>query len=171
MAKRDRLLNEQEHHKKAFIVYYELGEKRSVKQVAEQIGVSLSTVKLWSRSFGWQQRVRERDAEVARQVADRTLKSDVDESERNIKIVRLAMVRLARAIADGKVRMQLSDLDRLIRLQSLLEGQPDPAGVPQTADELIDLFATVDPEVTKAAFEKMERMGYGADCQPAGDDE
>jgi hypothetical protein len=37
----------------------------------------------------------------------------------------MALVRLAKAVADGQVRMTLSDLDRLIRLESFLRDEPD----------------------------------------------
>ncbi|MFC1476291.1 hypothetical protein ACFLQW_04755 [Candidatus Zixiibacteriota bacterium] len=155
MSKADRLINEQEHHKKAFECYVALGEKRSFKQVAQQIGVALSTVKLWSRSFGWRQRIRERDAQIARRVADRTLQSNLDEQDRNKRIVRMALVRLAKAIADGKVRMQLSDLDRLIRLQSYLEGPPKG---PMTMYDFVDELDDVDTRVIQAAVDALKEQ-------------
>ncbi len=159
MAKADRLGTEQEHHKKAFEYYVALGEKRSFKLVAKQACVSLSTVKLWSRSFGWRQRIRERDAQIARRVADQTLQSDIDEQDRNKKIVRMALVRLAKAIADGKVRMQLSDLDRLIRLQSHLEGPPPgPLSVYDVADELDDVDVRVLRSTIEALKEESRRL-------------
>ena len=67
----------------------------------------------------------QRDAQAARQLADRTLQSSVNDQERDLKIVEMALMRLAKAIADGKVRMQLSDLDRLLRLKALLAGYPE----------------------------------------------
>jgi transposase len=113
---------EDERHERAFAVYLSLGEKRSYKQVAAQVGVSLSTVKQWSKRYRWKERIAERDAEAARQVADNTLSNTVEEFTRNKKIVQMAMVKLAKAIADGRIKMQLGDLDRLIKLQSFLDG-------------------------------------------------
>jgi transposase len=153
MGKADRLINEQEHHKKAFEFYCALGEKRSHRQVAQQMDVSLATVKLWSRSFQWRERVGAREAEVARRVADRTLQSEVDEQDRNKRIVRMALVRLAKAIADGKVRFQLSDLDRMIRLQSYLEGPPKK---PWTVDDMADELTEVDVRVLRATVERLK---------------
>jgi len=119
------LQNEQEHQQKAFEYYFALGEKRSHTAVAEKFGVSVSAVKLWGRSFGWKRRVRERDAEVARTMAQRTLKDEVTHRTRNRQLVQLAIVQLARAIAGGKVKMTLSDLDRLVRLEAFLADEPD----------------------------------------------
>jgi hypothetical protein len=70
-------------------------------------------VKLWARSFGWQDRLRERDLEIARQVADRTVSGEVDRRERSLQIVHMALVQFAKTIAEGDLRMTLSDLDKL----------------------------------------------------------
>ena len=113
-------MTEQEHHKKAFEFYYGLGEGRSYRQVAQEHGVSLGAVKLWGRSFGWKRRVGERDAEVARALADQSLKDGVERSARNRKIIEMGLVRVAQDIAEGKVKVTMGDLDRLIRLEEFL---------------------------------------------------
>ncbi len=119
------LTTEQPHHERAFEYYYALGEKRSYEKVATEFGVSLSTVKLWGKSFRWKERIRERDIEVARQMASRTIGEEVSHRERNLQIVHMALVQLAKAVADGHVKMTLGDLDRLIRLESFLRDEPD----------------------------------------------
>jgi transposase len=113
-------MKEREHHKKAFEFYYALGEARSYRKVAEEFEVSLGTVKLWGRSFGWKASIRERDAEVARAMADRSMKEGIERSVRNSKIIEMGLVQVAKAIAEGKVKMTVSDLDRLIRLEEYL---------------------------------------------------
>jgi hypothetical protein len=119
------LQREQEHHQKAFEYYFALGEKRNYEAVAEKFGVSVSSVKLWGRSFGWKKRVRERDLEVARTMAQRSLKDEVTHRTRNRQLVQLSLVQLAKAIAGGKVKMTLSDLDKLVRLEAFLADEPD----------------------------------------------
>lgn len=119
------LAKEQPHHLRAFEHYYGLGEQRSYERVATELSVAPSTVKLWARSFGWRERLRERDLEVAREVAGRTLTDEVSRRERSLQIVHLAMVQLARAIADGEVKMTLADLDKLIRLEAFLSDEPE----------------------------------------------
>jgi len=114
------LTREQAHHSEAFECYYALGEARSYAAVARKLGVSASTVKLWGRSFGWAARVRERDGEVAREVARRTVTESAERKERDLQIVHMALVQLARAIAEGDVKMSMSDLDRLLRLETFL---------------------------------------------------
>jgi hypothetical protein len=119
------LATEKEHHEQAFEYYYGMGERRSYEKVAARFQVALSTVKLWGKSFHWKQRVRERDAELAREMAARTLSDEVSRRERSLKIVQLALVQLAKAIAEGKVKMTLGDLDKLIRLEAFLSDLPD----------------------------------------------
>ena len=118
---------EQEHHKKALEFYYGLGEGRNYKRVAEEYGVSLGAVKLWGRGFGWKRRIGERDAEVARALADENTKDGMERAARNRKIVGLALVQVAKAIAEGRVKPTISDLDRLIRLEEFLKEETTKA--------------------------------------------
>jgi hypothetical protein len=119
------LAKEQPHHLRAFEHYYGLGEQRSYERVATALSVAPSTVKLWARSFGWRDRLCERDLEVAREVAGRTMTEEVSRRERSLQIVHLAMVQLAKAIAEGEVKMTLADLDKLIRLEAFLCDEPE----------------------------------------------
>jgi hypothetical protein len=126
MSEGTRLLaKEQPHHLRAFEHYYGLGEQRSYERVATEFAVASSTVKLWARSFAWQNRIRERDLEIARDVAGRTMSDEVARRERSLQIVHMAMVQLAKAIVEGDLRMTLSDLDKLIRLEAFLSDEPE----------------------------------------------
>lgn len=142
MSDRRRVPTEHDRHKRAFEIYYSQGGGRSHDRVAKELKVSLATVKAWSRSFSWQRRVDERDAQAAREAADRSMQSGVEETERNLKIVRVALMKLAKGIADGKVKMQMGDLDRLIRLETFLrEGHGDPDAL-RTAEEVLTYVKT-----------------------------
>ena len=125
MAERTRIQTEKEHNTQAFEVYYALGPKRSHSAVAKKLGVSVSTIKNWSRSFRWQERIAERDTQVAREVASRTLNTEVARTQRSLQIVQMSIVQLAKAISQGKVKMTMQDLDRLLRLEMFLTDQPD----------------------------------------------
>jgi predicted transcriptional regulator len=114
---------EQEHHKRAFERYFAQGLKRSYQRVAEELGVSLSSVKFWSHKYRWQERLWEREAEVSRQVADRAMASEVADAERNLRIVRAALMKLAKGIVDGTIKPRIDDLPRLVQLeQELIHG-------------------------------------------------
>jgi len=103
-------------HLQAFERYYALGEKRTYMQVATEVGVDANTVKLWGRSFRWQERVQARDLEVARRMADRTLSSTLDDHTKRRRMVELALAKIIKAIAENRVRFQASDLERILRL-------------------------------------------------------
>ena len=117
---------ESEHHQ-AFELFASLGERRTYRGVASQLGVSERTIRHWARQGNWKQLLRERGVDEARRLADQTLEATVTQRSRNRKIVEMALMRLAKAVADGKVRMQLADIERLIRLQADLD-RPDIPG-------------------------------------------
>lgn len=114
-------MKEQGHHTKAFEYYYSLGDERTYPQVAEKFGVSIQSIKLWGRKFDWRKKLSEREVEVARAMATKSIDAEVSSRSRNKQLIQLALVQLAKAIAEGKVRMNLADLDRLIRLESFLD--------------------------------------------------
>ena len=118
---------EKESHKRAFEFYYSLGLKRTYKAVAAEFGVSVSTIKNWSRWFRWQDRLSEREAEIIRRMADKTLQKGVEQNERDLKIVQAAIVQVAKKIAGGQIKTQLRDLEWLIPLERSLSGVSFPA--------------------------------------------
>jgi len=52
-------------HKEAFEYYYNLGEKRGLREVTQNFNITLTAVANWSKAFNWQERVAIRDNEVA----------------------------------------------------------------------------------------------------------
>ena len=68
-------MTEREHHRRAFEAYYDLGRRRSLGKLAKKLGRPISSIKLWSREFNWQERLleRERDVALAMQLNDTPL--------------------------------------------------------------------------------------------------
>lgn len=157
MPTRKTLAQEKPHHRQAFEVYYGLGPKRSYRQVAEQLSVSLSAVKLMARSFSWTRRIHERDADVARRTADRAIDTQVNLLDRDQKIVHMALVKLAKGIADGQVKMQMGDLDRLIRLRTYLN-ECQRSTTPQTIDEAVDFVRGLPPDLKREFARKLQEQ-------------
>jgi hypothetical protein len=121
-------VKEQEHQKKAFEFYYGLGEGRSYKLVADEFGVAVPTVKIWGKAFGWRGRCSERDAQAVRTMADRSLEENVESLARNRKLVKMGLIQIARAVAEGKVKVTMADLDRLVRLEEYLREDAGAGG-------------------------------------------
>ena len=114
------LVKEQPHQVKAFEYYYSLGEHRSYEKVATEFRVAVSTVKLWGTSFGWMERIRDRDLEVAREVATRTLGSEVSRRERNTQIIQMAILQLNEQGWDrSPANERLARVDRFVHDRTL----------------------------------------------------
>jgi hypothetical protein len=136
MAEKTQNLTIPDIHQTAFELYHSLGNKRTYKAVAAQLGVSERTVRTWAKRNDWRQRISERDVGEARRLADQTMSTAMTRQGRNSKIVEMALVRLARGIADGKVRMHLADIERLIRLQAELDRRDIPGLEGRSVDEV-----------------------------------
>jgi predicted transcriptional regulator len=111
-----------DRHQQAFEVYAASGPKRTYRQVADQLGVSERTVRHWAKQEKWRQRLGEREAQAARHMADQVIGLSVAHAARNRKMVELALMKVIKAINSDKVKIQVGDLDRLLRLQAFLDG-------------------------------------------------
>lgn len=106
---------------------YATGPKLTLQEVARETGVSVRTIKTWAKKYAWKQRFQAREKSVASRLAGQAL-TQVEETERNLKIVRLAIGRIAKAIGDGQVKMNMADLESLIRMEEHLLGKSDASG-------------------------------------------
>ena len=142
MTKSQTPLREQEHHRKAFELYASQGHGHSYEKVAEALDVWVVSVKQWGRTYGFRRRVQERELETARQIADRTLQTTITDQERYHKIVRMAVTKLVKAIAEDRVKLQAADLDPLIRLEDYLSHTREGGafGAVPTVEELLNAF-------------------------------
>lgn len=116
-------LKADQRHEKAYALFVSLGPKRTLKKVAEQTGLSVSTIKAWAKHENWKGRLAEQESQQARQVIDRNLHDGAQETSRNIRLVQMALLALAKNIREGKVTGVMSDIDRLIRLEEYLTGK------------------------------------------------
>ncbi len=116
----------------AFAFYASLDpKKRKYADVADRFGVSLASVKLWASKGKWRQRVADRDVRVARRAMDKAETGEADTRARYLKVIELALMKLARGIAEGEVKGTFSGLDRLVRLKVFLEEPDVGQGGPQ----------------------------------------
>ena len=156
-----RIARETRQHQQAYEVYRDMGPSRTLSGVAAQLGVSPTSVQRWSKSFDWPRRAKTYDADVARKTVDIAEKQGVETEAkaraRNLKLVQMGLMKLAQALASGDVRFQLSDLDRLLKLEALINGQasgeggggaplvPEDAGLAEKSAE--ELWQLIDDEV------------------------
>jgi hypothetical protein len=126
MSKADAVPTERDHHKKAFEVFFSLGDRRTYRAAATQLGVSVSSLKAWNRALGWAERISERDAEGVRQATARSMSDAVAETERNLKMIRAAKSKVMKDILEGKAKSASGDLAKFIQLEREIQGRPDP---------------------------------------------
>ena len=121
----DKLTKENELQSRAFELYYGLGEKRSLKAVAETIGRTERTVAGWSRSFNWVARVTQRNIENAQNKRDEAVNTQLtDVRTRYRVIINNFMAELAKRVAKGEIKVRnIQDFERLVKLDLLLMGE------------------------------------------------
>lgn len=121
----DKLSKENELQRKAFELYYGLGDKRSLRAVAETIGRTERTVAGWSRSFNWVARVTQRNIEDAQNSKEAKITAELTDVRTKYRIlINNLMADFSKDIAQGKVKVKnINDFDRLVKLDMLLMGE------------------------------------------------
>ncbi len=166
MAKR--VKRETQRHLEAFELYVAQGGRRSYRQVARAMGTSIGAVKLWSLSFDWPARARRRDAGIARKLAKKTDQTIVQVKARYHVIVHKFVEALCKHHLGKDLKSlrhpektTLTDLERLVRLDLMLLGQPDLVARLETgrARELDTALAELSPAELRALVATAKREG------------
>lgn len=133
MSSENRYQTETLRQRQAFVFYYELGPKRSYKKVADNQGVSVSTIKNWSRAFSWRLGVEALDShETARLLRLSSLQAQ-EQPELLLKVVDAAEGYSLNCLADMKAGSTVRDLVKVIEARLDLEEQLVKDGDPEAA--------------------------------------
>lgn len=121
-------LSKESHlQQEAFELYYSLGDKRSLKAVAEKIDRTERTIAGWSRAHNWVDRVKQREIEDAKNEALSTgaLNAQTTAIKTRYRILLNNLISLAsKKIASGELNIKnIQDLERVIKLDLLLMGE------------------------------------------------
>lgn len=119
------LSKENELQRKAFELYYGLGDKRSLRAVAETIGRTERTVAGWSMAFNWVARVTQRNIENAQNSNEAKIIAELTDVRTKYRIlINNLMADFSKDIAQGKVKVKnINDFERLVKLDMLLMGE------------------------------------------------
>lgn len=121
------LSKENSLQREAFEIYYQLGEHRTLKKVAEKVDRTERTVAGWSRSFNWVDRVSQREIEEAKNNAGdkATLDSKTTDVKTRYRImINNLMANASRKIARGELSIRnVQDFERVVKLDMLLMGE------------------------------------------------
>ena len=121
----DKLTKENELQSRAFEMYYGLGDRRSLRAVAETIGRTERTVAGWSRSFNWVARVTQRNIENSQNKREEAINTQLtDVRARYRVIINNFMAELSKRVLKGEIRVRnIQDFERLVKLDLLLMGE------------------------------------------------
>jgi hypothetical protein len=120
---------EKPQQREAFEVYYLMGDVRSVRKVAKEVGKSSTTIQNWSNQFNWQERVEIRDTTVKKAFEKQVEK--VDDTIVNIKaqyhkVLKFVIAEALKDIQSGKLKItSVRDLIGVIELDLTLLGEED----------------------------------------------
>lgn len=113
---------ESEKAYQAFCKYLDMGEKRSIRAVAQQLGKSATLMARWSSTWHWPDRVAEYEADLRRQVYKKA-QNDVEKmAKRHINIaLKMQEKALAALNATKPEYIQVRDMITLLREATKLE--------------------------------------------------
>ena len=119
------LSKENRLQREAFETYYHLGDKRSLKKVAEQIDRTERTVAGWSRTYSWADRVKQREIEDAMNEGVNRLNAQTTDIKTRYRIlINSLMTKASQKVADGSLAIRnIQDLERVVKLDLLLMGE------------------------------------------------
>jgi len=147
MTRSKKLQKETLRHKEVFEKYYILGQDRSIAKLSKEVKVSECNLKIWSKQFGWQIRIQERDNKNAIELAKKTDKSILEiktDYRRRVKESLEALFHASRIpliIKDNKMTgidleittprewaTVLEIIEKYIKLDLFLLGEPESRG-------------------------------------------
>jgi len=120
------LSKENSLQREAFEIYYQMGDKRSLRAVSEKIDRTERTVAGWSRAFSWVDRVSQREIEENKNNADNNsiLAQTVDAKTKYRIMLNNLLAMASRKIASGELKIRnVQDLERVVKLDLLLMGE------------------------------------------------
>lgn len=117
-------MKENNKHIEAFEYYYSCGASRGYRDVARKFSTSLTSITNWAKAFNWQERVEQRNIEVARKLEAKSISTVVNEKANYRKIIKAQIGEYVKKIQEGKVKIEsISDFEKMVKLDLLLMGE------------------------------------------------
>ena len=143
------LTKENQLQREAFEIYYHLGDKRTLKAVADKVNRTERCVAGWSRSHNWVDRVKQREIEDAKNAGIASLNAQTTDVKTRYRIlINNLMAKASAMIASGELKIKnVQDLERVVKLDLLLMGE---------ATDRSDVAGST--ELTKADRERLDEI-------------
>lgn len=127
---------EEAQHLRAFEIYYQLGDKRTLAKVAEKVGRSPDWVSTVAKAFDWKRRVNERDHRQSESILDRIDEYKLKEKENNLKLIRATKARYAQLLMSQKITA--AEFEKIVKLEMLITGEAtERHGLEDTLADLV----------------------------------
>ena len=132
------LTKENQLQREAFEIYYHLGDKRTLKAVADKVNRTERCVAGWSRAHNWVDRVKQREIEDAKNAGIASLNAHTTDIKTRYRIlINNLMAKASTMIASGELRIKnIPDFERVIKLDLLLMGEATERGDNTSTTEL-----------------------------------
>ena len=115
---------ETQQHMLAFEIYFGMGNTRTLACVAKEVGLSETTVRGWSRSFKWADRIEKRDTEVAEQVNKKAVKLAATHKIQYLETIDKGMKLFREGLDNGAIEVKsIADGERLVNMYVKLLGE------------------------------------------------
>jgi hypothetical protein len=109
----------------AFKTYYEMGDKRSLKAVAQKLGISKVSVERYSKIFKWRERIEELDRAQVEATHKALVRNTVESKLQTMEINQKLKDDFAKMVNEGKVRVRtIKDYISVDRHDLLVRGEP-----------------------------------------------
>ena len=145
--KQDKNKREQPKHQLAFEKYYNMGDKRTFKALAEETGYSSNAISSWNEKYNWEDKIANRDNAKLQMVTQDRLEADViARSIYQDTIRQMLKEQVIEPLANGTLDIEIknvSDIKRLVELDNMLSIQNkenNNAQLDNEDKEVIDLI-------------------------------
>jgi len=107
------------------MAYTDREDEPSIRQLAMEFEISLAQLGRKARSENWVSQRKEHWNRIGTKIARKCSSDTAERLIRNQKVVAGAIGYVVSQIKNGSIRANLSDLDKLIRLEEFVHGGPD----------------------------------------------
>ena len=147
----ERQKGEGEKAYEAFVIYRDLGEKRTFAAVAERLRKSDTLIRRWKEQWNWQERARAYDNELEKEARAKAVKARKAMTERHIGIAMQLQKKALEALQELEVEdmtpkdireyiKMATDLERLKRTLEDEGTNGEGSGPAQFANAIISIF-------------------------------
>lgn len=151
----NQVIERNENHD-AFKSYFKDGIDRSYAKTALKFKKSVSTIEKWGSQFNWQERVSELDTESKKRTAEKAIaEQELDYKQRNLRIIKRAILENAKAIQGDKIKYSVKTLELLVNLEERVR-----TGIDSTVqvNHRFELRGMSNEDIQRRIDEKIEKI-------------